>query len=100
MDVINLWGRTRDSSSIGYGNSTLDDLLAEAAAERQARDRPGDAEPEKGFFYRSDHFEFAKQGVPALDPEGGIDYIGKPADYGKQKRDEYTNKDYHAVPTR
>src|SRR5262249_58715874 len=48
-----------------------------------------------GFYYRSDHFEFAKQGVPALDVEGGIDFVGKPAGYGMQKRDEYTEKDYH-----
>jgi Zn-dependent M28 family amino/carboxypeptidase len=54
-----------------------------------------DAEPEKGFYYRSDHFEFAKQGVPALDTDAGIDYIGKPQGYGMQKRDEYTNNDYH-----
>ena len=54
-----------------------------------------DAEPEKGFYYRSDHFEFAKQGVPALDIDAGIDFIGKPAGYGMQKRDEYTNNDYH-----
>ena len=51
-----------------------------------------DAEPEKGFYYRSDHFEFAKQGVPALDIDAGIDYIGKPTDYGMKKRDEYTEQ--------
>ena len=62
---------------------------------RDATLRP-DPEPEKGFYYRSDHFNFAKQGVPALDPTRGIDYIGKDADYGKTKRDEYTEKDYHA----
>jgi Zn-dependent M28 family amino/carboxypeptidase len=55
----------------------------------------GDAEPEKGFFYRSDHFEFAKQGVPVLDPDAGTDYIGKPEGYGQQKRDYYTEHDYH-----
>ena len=55
-----------------------------------------DAEPEKGFYYRSDHFNFAKNGVPALDPDTGIEYVGKPPDYGKTKREEYTNKDYHA----
>ena len=55
----------------------------------------GDAEPEKGFFYRSDHFNFAKQGVPALDPDGGVDYIGKPPEYAKQVRDEWTEKRYH-----
>ena len=55
----------------------------------------GDAEPEKGFYYRSDHFNFAKQGVPALDPDEGLEYIGKPADYGEKVRNEYTEHDYH-----
>ena len=84
----------RDLTVIGLGNSTLDDVLKAAAAERGRVLRP-DAEPEKGFYYRSDHFNFAKQGVPALDPEGGIDYIGKPAGWGMKKRDEYTENDYH-----
>lgn len=96
MDGFNQWGKTRDITVIGLGNSTLDDLLAEAA-KTQGRVIKPDAEPEKGYFYRSDHFEFAKQGVPALDTEGGTDYIGKPADYGLKKRDEYTTNDYHKV---
>ena len=56
-----------------------------------ARSAP-DPEPEKGCFYRSDHFEFAKQGVPALDPDAGVDYIGKPPGYGEEKRDYYTEQ--------
>src|SRR6185503_3187374 len=44
----------------------------------------------------SDHFNFAKKGVPALDPDSGTDFVGKPADYGQKKRDEYTSTDYHA----
>lgn len=96
MDVINLWGRTRDVVSVGLGQTTLDDLLIEEA-KKQARTVSPDAEPEKGFYYRSDHFEFAKVGVPALDPKGGTDYIGKPADYGQARRDEYTKQDYHKV---
>ena len=96
MDVINLWGRTRDVVSVGLGNTTLDDTLLEAA-KGQGRTVGGDPEPEKGSFYRSDHFEFAKVGVPALNAKAGIDYIGKPSDYGKAKRDEYTQKDYHKV---
>ena len=95
-DGINQWGRTSDLTVIGLGNSTLDDVLAEAA-KPQGRVLKPDAEPEKGYFYRSDHFEFAKQGVPALNTDAGVDYIGKPADYAKQTRDEYTNKDYHGV---
>jgi Zn-dependent M28 family amino/carboxypeptidase len=94
MDGLNQWGPTRDLTVIGLGNSTLDDVLREAATEKSRVLRP-DAEPEKGFYYRSDHFNFAKQGVPALDPEGGIDYIGKPAEWGMKKRDEYTENDYH-----
>ena len=96
MDVINLWGPTSDIISIGLGQTTLDDVLVESAKAR-GRVVAADAEPEKGLFYRSDHFEFAKQGVPALDPKGGILYIGKPADYGKKKREEYTENDYHKV---
>ena len=95
MDGINQWGRTKDITVVGLGASDLDDYLKDAAAEQDRTLRP-DPEPEKGFYYRSDHFNFAKQGVPALDPDAGIEFIGKPAGYGKQKRDEYTNNDYHA----
>lgn len=94
IDGLNQWGRTKDLTIIGLGNSTLDDVTRQAAAEQKRVLRP-DAEPEKGFYYRSDHFNFAKQGVPALDPSEGIDYIGKPAGYGLQKRQEYTANDYH-----
>lgn len=96
MDGVNQWGRTRDITMVGDDNSTLIDLLRETAA-AQGRVVNPDAEPEKGFYYRSDHFEFAKQGVPALYTDAGQDYIGKDAAYSKQKRDEYTNKDYHKV---
>ena len=96
MDVINLWGPTTDIVSVGLGNTTLDDLLGEVAR-GQNRTIGGDPEPEKGSFYRSDHFEFAKQGVPALNAKAGIDYLGKPAGFGQAKRDEYTKNDYHKV---
>ena len=94
MDGINQWGRTNDFTVIGLGNSTLDDALTRILKADGRTVRP-DAEPEKGFYYRSDHFEFAKQGVPALDTDAGIDFIGKPNGYGMRKRDEYTSKDYH-----
>ncbi|HYV96395.1 MAG TPA: M28 family metallopeptidase [Gemmatimonadaceae bacterium] len=96
IDGINQWGKTSDFTVIGLGNSTLDDILTGILRKDNRTVRP-DAEPEKGFYYRSDHFEFAKKGVPALDTDGGIEYIGKPADYGMKKRDEYTTRDYHAV---
>jgi Zn-dependent M28 family amino/carboxypeptidase len=94
IDGINVNGRTKDLTLIGYGASDLDDYARDAAGE-QGRVIRGDAEPEKGFYYRSDHFNFAKLGVPALDPDEGIEYIGKPADYGIKVRNDYTEHDYH-----
>jgi Zn-dependent M28 family amino/carboxypeptidase len=94
MDSWNVHGRTKDLTLVGFGASDLDDYAAEAAAE-QGRVVHADAEPEKGFYYRSDHFNFAKQGVPALDPEAGVDYIGQPADYAKKTRAEWNAERYH-----
>lgn len=95
VDGMNLWGRTSDLTVIGYGASDLDDYLA-AAAREQNRTLIPDPESEKGFYYRSDHFNFAKVGVPALYTDDGTTFIGKPADYGKQKRDDFNRRDYHA----
>lgn len=94
MDGFNQWGPTSDLVVIGLGNSTLDDVLADVLKPHN-RTIVGDAEPEKGFFYRSDHFEFAKQGVPALYTEAGTHFIGKDSTYGMTKREEYTSRDYH-----
>jgi Zn-dependent M28 family amino/carboxypeptidase len=96
MDGINPWGRTRDIEVVGYGNSTLEDVLREAAM-TQGRVTTPDSETPKGRFFRSDHFEFAKRGVPGLYIKGGVDFIGKPKEFGKQKSDEYTERDYHKV---
>ncbi len=95
MDGLNTWGKTKDVVVIGLGASDLDDYARAAAAEQGGRSLRGDAEPEKGFYYRSDHFNFAKVGVPAFDPESGIEYVGKDAAYGRKTRDEYTENDYH-----
>jgi Zn-dependent M28 family amino/carboxypeptidase len=94
IDGINQWGRTSNLVVVGWNMSDLQDLLAQEAA-AQGRVLTPDPEPEKGFYYRADHFEFAKQGVPALYTGEGDDYIGKPAGYGQRKRDEYTANDYH-----
>jgi Zn-dependent M28 family amino/carboxypeptidase len=94
MDEVNVWGRTKDYTVIGLGASDLDDYLRDAAAEQGRTLRP-DSEPEKGFYYRSDHFSFAKVGVPAMHTDSGIDFPGKPATYGQEKRDEWTTKFYH-----
>jgi Zn-dependent M28 family amino/carboxypeptidase len=96
MDTVNPWGKTRDIEDLSNNNSTLDDLLA-AAAKRNGRILMPNSEPEKGGFYRADHFEFSKRGVPALYTGRGIDFIGKPAGFGQQKKDDYTAHHYHQV---
>lgn len=94
MDGMNVYGRTRDIVQIGRGASTLDELIAAVAAEQGRVVKP-DPEPEKGFYYRSDHFEFAKSGIPAFDPNEGVDFIGKPEGWGLQERRKYTAERYH-----
>ncbi len=96
MDGLNTWGVTRDIAIVGLGNSTLDDHV-QAVAARQGRTVRAEPNPEKGIFYRSDHFEFAKAGVPALYLKAGVEFVGKPADYGTRKNDEFTERDYHKV---
>jgi Zn-dependent M28 family amino/carboxypeptidase len=95
MDIMNFWGRTKAIVSIGHGMTTLEDLLVLEAA-KQGRIVLPDPEAEKGYFYRSDHFELARQGVPALHfLHPGADYRDRPADFGQRMRDRYTAEDYH-----
>ena len=96
IDGLNQWGRTKDLVIIGKGASELDQLVEQVAA-KQGRTAKPDPESEKGFFYRSDHFQFAKQGVPALFMDSGVDYVNRAPGYGEEKRKEYTNNDYHKV---
>ena len=97
IDGVNPWGKTRDIEDIAAGNSTLDDLLAQAAA-RAGRTAKPNSESEKGTFFRADNFEFAKVGVPALyigsKPK---EYVDQPPDYGQKKSDDYTLHHYHQV---
>ena len=96
IDGANYLGRTRDVIVIGNGASTLDDA-AEAAAKSQGRYVRPDAAPEKGRYYRSDHFEFAKVGVPALYAKRGIDHLDKPEGWGAKFEADFDLKDYHKV---
>lgn len=94
IDGLNTGGRTRDVTVIGLGASEMDDYLHDAAQGQNRTLRP-DPFPEKGYYYRSDHFNFAKQGVPALYMEAGIEYLGQPADYGMKLEERYVAEDYH-----
>ena len=92
----NTFGKTKDLIVVGKGNSELDQVL-EYAAKQDKKYLIPDAEPEKGYYYRSDHFEFAKQGVPALYADGGIDVLRKGKEYGLEMKDDYTNNHYHGL---
>ena len=94
IDGVNLWGKTRDIENICAGNSTLDDLL-EALAAQQGRVVFPATQPEKGYLYRADHFEFFKEGIPCLYPNGGKQVLGREPEYGRLKSEEYTAKHYH-----
>ncbi|MFN0157317.1 MAG: M28 family metallopeptidase [Bacteroidota bacterium] len=94
IDGLPIFGRTRDIIMIGKGKSSMDDVLM-AASKLQGREVKPDQFPEKGSFYRSDQFNFAKIGVPCMFLKSGLDYIGKPADFGKKMDAEYTKLHYH-----
>jgi Zn-dependent M28 family amino/carboxypeptidase len=96
IDTVNPWGKARDIEDISNNNSILDDLLA-AAAKRNGREMKPNSQPEKGGFYRADHFEFSKRGVPSLYTGGGQDFVGKPANFGQERKDDYTAHHYHQV---
>jgi Zn-dependent M28 family amino/carboxypeptidase len=94
IDSANQWGRTKDVVFIGEGNTTVEDIARDVLT-AQGRTVTPDPNAEKGFYYRSDHFEFAKIGVPAFYTDPGSNYVGKDPDFAKKKSDEYTANDYH-----
>ncbi len=94
MDGLNNFGPTNDVTVTGYGNSELDNYLRQIA-EAQGRVLAPDAYPEKGGFYRSDHFELSKEGVPMLYPNSGNDHKEKGREYVAEIRKEYLRVGYH-----
>ena len=94
MDAITWGGPTKDVTVVGYGASELEDYLVRAAR-RQDRVVMPEPTPENGFFFRSDHFNFAKVGVPALYIKLGVDDREKGAEWAKARNAEFTLKDYH-----
>jgi len=94
MDVMNVYGPMRDMVVVGYGNSELEDHLARYV-EQQGRYLAPEPMPEVGSFYRSDHFNLAKRGVPMLYAKGGNDHIDYGITYGQQKRADYLREAYH-----
>lgn len=93
MDAMGVLGKMKDVVVYGLGSSELEDYL-KRAAEKQGRYLVNEPTPEKGYFYRSDHFSFAKQGIPALYAEGGIDHA-KGKDWVLEQQAKYTQEAYH-----
>ena len=94
FDGANIWGRTRDLTLVGKGKSDIDAVAASVAA-RQGRVVVPDQFPDRGFFYRSDQFNFAKMGVPALYFDQGLDFVGRPPGWGKQQIEAWEARHYH-----
>jgi Zn-dependent M28 family amino/carboxypeptidase len=93
-DSGNVWGKTRDITFVGFGKSSLDAVALEAAA-HQGRTVKGDQFPDRGYYYRSDQFNFAKIGVPAFYFDSGTDFIGRPEGWGTEQIERYEANNYH-----
>lgn len=95
LDGMNVYGLTDDIVLVGYGRNSVSDLVEEVAAERGRTVEP-DPHPDRGYFYRSDHFSLAKQGIPAIFPNPGTRFVDKPEGYGATV-DSLSDANYHTV---
>lgn len=93
MDEVNVRGATRDIGALGLDRSTLGTVFTAAA---QAESLSVGHEPDvRGSFFRSDHFPFARGGVPSLSLQSGLDFVGRPAAWGKAEDDRFNEERYH-----
>ncbi len=95
LDGMNVYGATNDLVIIGYGRTTLSDKVVKVA-DKMGRTVEADPNPEQGIFYRSDHFNMAKVGIPAIFPNPGNDFINKPEGYAETV-DSVSAANYHSV---
>jgi Zn-dependent M28 family amino/carboxypeptidase len=93
-DGGNIWGHTHDVTFVGLGKSSIDSLV-EAVAAEQGRVIKPDQFSDRGYFYRSDQFSFAKIGVPAMYLDTGTDFVDRPPEWGHEQVNHYTNVNYH-----
>jgi hypothetical protein len=93
-DGGNVWGHTHDVTYIGLGKSSIDQI-ATMIAKEQGRVVKPDQFSDKGYFYRSDQFSFAKIGVPAMYLDTGTDFIDRPPEWGREQQNHYTEVNYH-----
>lgn len=93
-DNANVWGHTHDVVFVGLGKSSIDQVATQVAAEQGRVVKP-DQFADKGYYYRSDQFNFAKIGVPAMYLKAGTDFVDRPPEWGRQQQDHYTKVNYH-----
>jgi Zn-dependent M28 family amino/carboxypeptidase len=94
MDGLNIFGKTKDMTIIGYGNSQLDNF-AEEVLKKYGRYASPDPTPEKGGYFRSDHFSFARAGVPSLDLSEGVDNVEHGKEWGLEQEEKWIMEKYH-----
>jgi Zn-dependent M28 family amino/carboxypeptidase len=94
IDGMNIWGRTHDVTFVGMGKSSLDEVLV-PLAKTQGRVVKPDQFPDRGHFYRSDQFNFARIGVPAIYLDAGTDFVGRPPQWGKEHIEAWEKTRYH-----
>lgn len=95
IDGGNIWGRTRDVTSVGHGKSPDLDALLERLAGRTNRTVLPDQFADRGFYYRSDQFAFARVGIPAIYLDGGTDFIDREAGWGRAQIEAWEKEKYH-----
>lgn len=95
LDSMQIFGETNDLVLIGYGRNSITDVFKQHIEEAN-RVAVRDLRPEQGIFYRSDHFSFARIGIPAIYPNGGRDFIDKPDDWAAVT-DSVRAANYHSV---
>ena len=93
-DGGNIWGHTHDVTFVGLGKSTVDEIVTMIAGEQGRVVKP-DQFADKGYFYRSDQFSFAKIGVPAMYLDTGTDFVDRPPEWGREQQNHYTEVNYH-----
>jgi Zn-dependent M28 family amino/carboxypeptidase len=93
-DGGNIWGHTHDVTFVGLGKSTIDEIATLIASEQGRVVKP-DQFADKGYFYRSDQFSFAKIGVPAMYLDTGTDFVDRPPEWGREQQNHYTEVNYH-----
>ena len=93
-DGGNIWGHTHDVTFVGFGKSSIDQIITMIAHE-QGRTVKADQFADRGYFYRSDQFSFAKIGVPAMYLDSGTDFIDRPPEWGREQQDHFTEVNYH-----